>query len=358
VRRFILDNALMWLRDYHVDGLRLDAVHALQDESVPHLLEQLAIEVDALSAHVNRPLTLIAESDLNDPKMVTPREAGGYGIDAQWTDDVHHALHSNLTGETQGYYSDFGSLPVLAKVFREAFFHNGTFSSFRKRAHGRPVDRARTPGYRFVVFLQDHDQVGNRAVGDRLPELTTPGLVKVGAVLLFTSPFTPMLWMGEEWAASTRWPFFTSHPQKELGEAVSKGRLEEFADHGWDTSAMIDPQDPAAYREAVLNWDELGQDGHGEVLDLYRRLAALRRAESDLTDPRLDRVEVEFDEDARWFVVHRGTLRVVANFAEAEQVVPLDIPGEAAVLLETDSADLADDGVRLAGHSAAVVRLS
>ena len=157
---------------------------------------------------------------------------------------MHHALHALLTGERQGYYCDFGSLPVLAKVLTSAFLHDGTYSTFRGRVHGRPVDRARTPGWRFVVCLQNHDQVGNRAVGDRLPELTSPGLLRVGAVLLLTSPFTPMLWMGEEWAASTRWPFFTSHPEPELAEATGKGRVEEFAEHGWDVDQMIDPQDP------------------------------------------------------------------------------------------------------------------
>lgn len=218
VRRFIIDNALMWLSEYHLDGLRLDAVHALQDTSTPHVLAQLGAEVDALSAHTRRALTLIAESDLNDPVMITERSAGGYGLDAQWDDDVHHQLHALLTGERQGYYADFGTLPGLAKVLTRAFFHDGTHSAFRGREHGRPVNRATTPGYRFVAFLQDHDQVGNRAAGERLATLTSPGLLRVGALLLLTSPFTPMLWMGEEWAARTPWQFFTSHPEPELAE--------------------------------------------------------------------------------------------------------------------------------------------
>ena len=266
VRRFILDNALGWLRDFHLDGFRLDAVHALQDESETHILAELATEVGRLAAELGRPLPLIAESDLNDPKMITPTNAGGYGMTAQWDDDVHHVLHALLSGERHGYYADFGSLPSLAKVLTKAFFHDGTYSSFRGRDHGRPVDTANTPGWRFVVFLQDHDQVGNRAVGDRLPEIVSPDLLKVGAVLLLTSPFTPMLWMGEEWAAGTRWPFFSSHPEPELAKAVSEGRLAEFADHGWDTEAMVDPQAPAAYQEAILNWAEPRADGHREML--------------------------------------------------------------------------------------------
>ncbi|HKC27258.1 MAG TPA: malto-oligosyltrehalose trehalohydrolase, partial [Jatrophihabitans sp.] len=269
VRRFIIDNALMWLRDYHVDGLRLDAVHALQDESPTHILAAMSAETDELAEAVARPLSLIAESDLNDPIMITPREQGGYGLTAQWDDDVHHALHALLTGERQGYYCDFGSLAVLAKTFTRAFLHDGTYSTFRRKVWGAPIDPRRQHGRQFVVCLQNHDQVGNRAVGDRLPELITPELLRVGAVLLLTSPFTPMLWMGEEWAASTRWPFFTSHPEPELAAATGRGRLAEFAGHGWDTSQMIDPQDPRAYRSAILDWAEPGKDGHAEMLDLY-----------------------------------------------------------------------------------------
>jgi maltooligosyltrehalose trehalohydrolase len=384
VRRYILDNALRWLRDFHIDGLRLDAVHALVDSSETHLLKQLAIEVAELSEQLGRPLPLIAESDLNDAMLITPREGsgdqpGGYGLDAQWDDDVHHVLHAMLSGERHGYYADFGSLPSLAKVFTRAFFHDGTYSSFRGRDHGKPVDTERVPGWRFVTFLQDHDQVGNRAAGDRLPEITSTGRLKIGAVLLLSSPFTPMLWMGEEWAASTRWPFFTSHPQPELAKAVSEGRLAEFADHGWDVSAMVDPQDPAAYHDSVLNWAETGTGKHAEMLELYRSLIRLRREEPALSDPWLTAVKVDFDSDRDWVVVHRGSLRVVANLAGQQQVVP--VPGAAEIVFATDAASLTDgagddasdgagdgdgagsaaDGaagsLRLAPESAAIVRV-
>ena len=361
VRRYIVDNALMWLRDFHIDGLRLDAVHALQDSSETHLLKQLAIEVAELSDSLGRPLPLIAESDLNDAMLITPREEGGYGLDAQWDDDVHHVLHAMLSGERHGYYADFGSLPSLAKVFTRAFFHDGTYSSFRGRNHGKPVDTEQVPGWRFVTFLQDHDQVGNRAVGDRLSELTSPGRLKIGAVLLLSSPFTPMLWMGEEWAASTRWPFFTSHPQPELAKAVSEGRLAEFADYGWDVSAMVDPQDPAAYHDSVLKWSEAETGTHAEMLQLYRTLIQLRRDEPSLADPWLNAVEVDFDADRDWVVVHRGQLRVVANLAGEQRDVP--VPGAREIVLATDAAsllpgagDAAGDGVRLAAESAAIVR--
>jgi maltooligosyltrehalose trehalohydrolase len=353
VRRYILDNASMWLREFHVDGLRLDAIHALHDESTTHILAELSEQTERLSATLGRPLSLVAESDLNDPKVITPRSEGGYGVTAQWDDDVHHALHALLTGERQGYYCDFGSLQVLAKTFTRAFLHDGTYSTFRRQVWGAPVDPGRQHGWQFVVCLQNHDQVGNRALGDRLPELTRHSLVRVGAVLLLTAPFTPLLWMGEEWAASTRWPFFTSHPEPELAAATAKGRLAEFAGHGWDVSRMIDPQDPEAYRSAVLDWSEPAGHGHADVLDLYRELLALRAAEPDLRDGRLGEVHVEFDEDARWVVVHRGAFRVAANLAATEQRLPVH---GGSVVLATDAASVAPEGLVLAGQSAAIVR--
>ncbi|WP_073384741.1 malto-oligosyltrehalose trehalohydrolase [Jatrophihabitans endophyticus] len=353
VRRFIVDNALMWLRDFHLDALRLDAVHALQDSSPIHILAQLSGEVDDLAAELGRPLTLIAESDLNDPIMITPREQGGRGIAAQWDDDVHHALHSLLSGETQGYYCDFGSLPVLEKVFTRAFLHDGTYSTFRGHDHGAPVDRDTVRGWQFVVCLQNHDQVGNRAVGDRLPEIASPGRVRIGAVLLLTSPFTPMLWMGEEWAASTRWPFFTSHPEPELARLTGEGRVAEFAGHGWDVSQMIDPQDPAAYREAVLDWAEVDGDDHAAVLDLYRSLIRLRADEADLRDGDLRAVSLDYDEDAQWLVVHRGAFRVAVNLAATEQAVPV---AAKQLVLATGPARPEADHVVLGPETAAVLR--
>ena len=223
VRRYILDSALTWLRDFHVDGLRLDAVHALADESDVHLLEELGVEVAALSAHLRRPLTLIAESDLNDALMVLPREVGGLGLDAQWSDDFHHALHVALTGETSGYYADFEPLSALAKVCERGFFHDGTYSSFRGRDHGSPVPTATMPTWRLVVCNQNHDQVGNRAAGDRLTERLDEDQLLCAALLTLAGPFTPMLFQGEEWAASAPFQFFTSHPEPELGHGHGRG---------------------------------------------------------------------------------------------------------------------------------------
>jgi maltooligosyltrehalose trehalohydrolase len=353
VRRFIIDNALMWLREFHLDGLRLDAVHALMDSTTPHILAQLADEVQALSAELGRPLPLIAESDLNDPEMITPLADGGRGMDAQWDDDVHHMLHALVTGERQGYYDDFGTLAGLAKVLTSGFFHDGSYSTFRKRKHGAPVDRERTPGYRFVVCLQNHDQVGNRAAGDRISEIATPQLQKIGAMLLLTSAYTPMLWMGEEWAASTRWPFFTSHPEPELARLTAEGRIKEFEEMGWNHDDIVDPQDESAYTQAILNWDEVAAEGHQDMYNFYRELLALRATEPDLRDPHLNKVEVDFDEDAQWVAIQRGQFQVVVNLADTDQVVGR--PGRDLVLA-VGGAELADSGVRLSGKSAAIVR--
>jgi malto-oligosyltrehalose trehalohydrolase len=256
VRRFLVENALMWLRDYHVDGLRLDAVHALADSRTLHLLEELAAAVARLEARLGRRLLLIAESDANDPRLVTPRDAGGYGLAAQWSDDFHHALHAALTGERQGYYCDFGSMAAIAKTLTRVFYHDGTWSQFRGRSHGRPVPTCLLPAEAFVAFLQNHDQVGNRAAGDRVSATLPLDLLKLGAGLLLTSPFTPMLFMGEEFGARTPWQYFTDHQDKGLGQAVTAGRRAEFALHGWQAADIPDPQDALTFEGSRLDWSQ------------------------------------------------------------------------------------------------------
>ena len=359
VRRWIVDNALMWLRDYHVDGLRLDAVHELVDDSEEHVLSQLAREVDALATSVRRPLVLIAESDLNQPDMVTPREGGGLGMTAQWSDDFHHALHTLFTGEGQGYYADFAADPfaALRTTLTEAFFHAGTWSSFRDAEHGESVDTMRLPGHRFLGYLQDHDQVGNRATGDRITATISPELAKVAAALVLTSPFTPMLFMGEEWAASTPWQYFTDHQESELAVAVRDGRRREFAAHGWAAEDVPDPQDPATVERSRLDWSEVSREPHASQLDWHRRLIALRKATPELADPRLDLVQVRYDGSARWVAVERGELRVVCNLADSEQSVPLErVPSE--LLLASEAVSLTDSAaLTLPRESVAVVRL-
>ncbi|KQR50697.1 malto-oligosyltrehalose trehalohydrolase [Leifsonia sp. Leaf336] len=276
VRRLILDDAAFWLDDMHVDGLRLDAVHALHDSSAEHILEALARQAAGIREHTGRAATLIAESDLNDPRLIRDRHRHGYGLDAQWDDDVHHAVHVNLTGETSGYYADFEGADSLVKVFERGFFHDGSYSSFRERHHGRPLD-SEIPLTRLVAFSQDHDQIGNRAIGDRLTATLDEGALAVAAALVLLGPFTPMLFMGEEWGATTPWPFFSSHTEPELAEATRTGRIAEFARMGWDPSVVPDPQDPATFDSARLRWSELDEPRHARLLSWYRRLIELRR---------------------------------------------------------------------------------
>jgi maltooligosyltrehalose trehalohydrolase len=355
VRRFILDNARMWFADYHVDALRLDAVHALVDTSPVHLLEEMAIETQALSAHLRRPLTLIAESDLNETRLVTPREAGGFGLDAQWSDDFHHAVHVALTGETSGYYADFEPLTALAKVCNRGFFHDGTWSSFRGRDHGAPVDTAHMPTWRLVVCNQNHDQIGNRARGDRLAEHLDDDQLACAALLTLCGPFTPMLFMGEEWAASTPFQFFTSHPEAELGEATAEGRIAEFERMGWDPDVVPDPQDPATFERSKLDWSELADGRHAVLLAVYRRLAELRRTLPELTDPAFTSLSAEADEEARLFALRRGDLLLAVNFGDTEATVPA--AGE--LLFTTPSAAVAaGDGLHLPAHGGALLRLA
>ncbi|MEH6819680.1 MAG: malto-oligosyltrehalose trehalohydrolase [Dietzia psychralcaliphila] len=355
VRRYIIDNALRWFDEFHVDALRLDAVHALHDASAVHLLEQLAVEVESLSTHLGRPLSLVAESDQNDPRLVTAREGGGYGLQGQWDDDVHHAVHAAVSGERQGYYSDFGSLESLRQVLTGAFLHAGTWSAFRGRVHGRPVDVGRVPGSRFVAYTLTHDQVGNRAAGDRPSMNLTPAQQLAKAAIVLCSPFTPMLFQGEEWGARTPFCFFTSHPEPELADAVRRGRTREFAEMGWDPATVADPQDPETFRRSVLDRSEQTQDEHAEILRGYRALIALRRSEPDLSDPWLGSVWVDCGveaEDGRWLVVHRGSLALVVNLGTEPSRVPL--AGE-AVLVSGAVAD--DDSVFCQAFGFAVVRV-
>ena len=341
VRRYILDNVRMWLDDYHVDGLRLDAVHALNDAGHQHLLEEMAVEVDALSAHQRRPLTLIAESDLNDTRLVRPREAGGYGLHAQWSDDFHHAVHVALTGETAGYYADFAPLTALAKVCERGFFHDGTWSSFRGRNHGFPVDLRTTPAWRLVVCSQNHDQIGNRARGDRLTEVLDDDQLACAALLTLCGPFTPMLFMGEEWAASTPFQFFTSHPEPELGAATAEGRIAEFERMGWDPAVVPDPQDPETFERSKLDWSEPAGGRHARILDVYRRLAALRREHESLTDPSFASVVCTAEEQTRVFTMRRDELTVVVNFGDAAATVET---AAATLLFETGAGAVLSPG--------------
>jgi maltooligosyltrehalose trehalohydrolase len=352
VRRYIIGCALRWMRDFRADGLRLDAVHALFDTTAIHILEELAAETDALAEQLGRPLSLIAESDVNDPGMITPRSEHGHGMTAQWDDDIHHAIHTAVSGERQGYYADFGSLETLAKTLRQAFFHAATYSSFRKRRHGRPLDASTIPATRLLAYTCTHDQVGNRALGDRPSQNLSYGQLAVKAALVLASPYTAMLFMGEEWGASTPFQFFSSHSEPELARATAEGRKREFADHGWDADAIPDPQDPHTFQRSKLNWSELDEGAHHRLLQLYRDLIALRRNEPDLCDPWLDNLIVDYDEQSRWIALRRGTLTVACNLGAEPVLVPF--AGER--VLSSESVDVRDQSTELPPHSFAILR--
>ena len=337
VRRFIVDNATAWLEHYHADGLRLDAVHALFDRSAVHLLEQLSSEVRVLSARLGRPMFLIAESDLNAPRFVRPVDEGGYGLDASWADEFHHALHAVLTGETDGYYSDFGSLSLLKRALERAWVYAGDWSPHRLRTHGRlPTGLS---GDRFVVFLQNHDQIGNRATGDRISEAAGRRRTMIGAAFVVLSPFIPLLFQGEEWMASSPFQYFTDHEDPELGRAVTEGRQSEFSAFGWALEEVPDPQDKATFERSKLCWDELSLPEHASVLSWYRALIAFRKKCPGLGGgaPFLTRCVV--DESASTLAVHRPELCLAGNLAVEEREIPLEVD----VVLALAS----DDGARL-----------
>src|SRR6478609_791183 len=353
VRRYILDNAAMWLRDYHVDGLRLDAVHAFKDERAVHLLEDFGALADTVSAETGRPATMIAESDLNNPRLLYPRDTNGYGLAGQWSDDFHHAVHVNVSGETTGYYEDFGSLGALAKVLEKGFFHDGSYSSFRERHNGRPINAGLAHPAALVVCNQNHDQIGNRATGDRLSQSLGYGPLALAAVATLTSPFTPMLFMGEEYGATTPWQFFTSHPEPELGKATAEGRIKEFERMGWDPAVVPDPQDPETFTRSKLDWAEVSEGDHARLLSLYRSLTALRREHPELAGLGFGETDVSFDDDAGWLRFRRGSVEVLVNFSDSK--VRLDGASGSVLLATDDGTGLDGAALAMAPWSAAII---
>ena len=375
VRRYVVDNALMWLRDYRFDGLRLDAVHAILDQSAVHILEQIAAETRALETETGRRYDVIAESDLNDPRLVRSVEHGGYGLDGAWSDDFHHAVHALLTGETAGYYADFGEFGHLARALQRVYVYDGAYSPYRHRSHGRPVGDL--PASRFVIAAQNHDQVGNRALGERLEHLVGERRARIAAAVLMTAPGVPLLFQGEEWAAAAPFQYFTAHEDPALGKAVSDGRRREFAAFGWDPAGVPDPQDVATFERSRLRWEEVEAGAkssgasptlegvgfarvndthrHAGMLEWYRRLIALRRSTPDLRDGDLSTVDVQYDEEGRWLQMTRGTITTALNLAREPRL--LEVAPAAHLLLASDDAiTLEGTGLRLPGDSVAVLR--
>ena len=355
VRRFFLDNARQWVRDYHVDGLRLDAVHALHDASAVHILEELATEVRSLANDLGRPVVLIAESDLNDPRVVRGLEQCGYGMDAQWSDDLHHALHAALTGERSGYYADFGTLGDMAKALQNAYVYDGRYSPHRGRRHGRPPEGI--PGHRFLAYMQTHDQIGNRARGDRSSHLMSVGRLKVAAALVLTSAFVPMLFQGEEWGARTPFPYFTDHQDEELGRAVREGRQKEFASFGWKPEEIPDPQAESTFGLARLDWSEPAREPHAAMLDWHRALLRLRREMPGLLESGREAVRVRYDEAQRWLIVERGPMTLAASLADRVQTLAIE-GGARMRLASEDGVRLADGRISLPPDSVAILETS
>jgi maltooligosyltrehalose trehalohydrolase len=352
VRDFFIENALMWLRDYHCDALRLDAVHAMLDQSATHFLEEMGQRVADLGAELDRPLSLIAESDLNAPRVVRSLDRGGYGMHAQWSDDLHHSLHALFTGERSGYYSDFGTVEQVAKGVKQSFVFDGGYSEHRRRVHGRPPEGL--DGSSFLAYLQTHDQVGNRAVGERIGHLVPRELVKIGAALVLTSPFIPMLFQGEEWDASSPFLYFTDHRDPGLGDAVRKGRRREFASFGWNPEDVPDPQARETFLASKLKWDEVAEERHREMLDWYRELIRLRTEVPALGDPDLKKVTTRSSETPPWLIVERGDVTIACNLGDEE--VELAVPEKRRwkTLLTSAEPTETGDSVRLPATSVTI----
>jgi maltooligosyltrehalose trehalohydrolase len=356
VRRYFCDNARMWLEDYHVDGLRLDAVHTMPDRSAVHVLEQLAAEVDELEARLGRHLFLTAESDSNDPRVVRSSELGGFGIDAQWSDDIHHAVHGVLSGETVGYYRDFGSLEDLATAMKRPYVYAGRPSRHRRRRHGRPPENL--PARKFIAFLQNHDQLGNRARGDRIGALAGVERMKIGAALVLLSPYVPLLFQGEEWNASTPFRYFVDfQDEPELAQAVAEGRRREFSAFGWKSEQVPDPTEADAFFASQLNWGEIDRPEFADVLEWYRRLIRLRKEIADFAVDRPDLVRTEFDEQRRCLVIERGGATIACNFAREPTILPVPAARRGRLLIASRTWEPADekrDGVELPAETVVV----
>ena len=337
VRRFVIDNALMWLRDYRFDGLRLDAVHAIFSFDAVHVLEELSTAVARMSGELGRPLVLIAESDLNDPRFVRAVAKGGYGLDAHWCDDFHHAVHAFFTAERSGYYVDFNGLEDLATALRDGYVYQGRYSEHRRRRHGR-VPSGVGPE-QLVVSAQNHDQIGNRAQGERLSMMLTVPQLKAVAAATMLSPFVPMLFQGEEWGAKTPFLYFTDHENPELGRLVAEGRSKEFLAFAWQGS-VPNPQAADTFLRSKLDWSELADSTHADLFEWYRRLSELRRDKKAvrLGATRAAKAVVKFDVRDNWLKINHGGLLTVFNFGEVPRKIPLPV-GNWQLMLASDSVE-------------------
>ncbi|HJU67993.1 MAG TPA: malto-oligosyltrehalose trehalohydrolase [Gemmatimonadaceae bacterium] len=340
VRRFIIDNALYWVTEFHVDGLRLDAIHGIFDFSPRHILRDIAESVHHQAALLGRQALVIGESDLNDPRVVRTPEECGYGLDGQWADDLHHAIHAALTGEKNGYYADFGGVTPVANALRTPFVIDGRYSQHRKRRHGAPATGV--PRDRFVVCVQNHDQVGNRAFGDRLAALVGFPKSRLAAALLLLSPYVPLLFMGEEYGETNPFQYFVSHGDPELIKAVREGRKKEFEHFGWGDD-VPDPQAVETFARSRLDRSRLEIEEHAGLHTLYRDLLRLRRNAPALRPGSIE-PRVAHDEGDGWITLElmseerRPSLMVLFNLSERDRQVPAatSAPGSWRLLMSTE----------------------
>ena len=363
VRRYLVDNAVYWVTEYHLDGLRLDAADRIVDLSPVHVAEEIGVAVHAQGQALGRRALVIAEIDANDPRWVRDRDAGGYGLDAHWSDDFHHAVHVALTGERTGYYADFADPGAVAKALGERYVNDGGYSPYRRRSHGRPA--ADVPADRFVVCVQNHDQTGNRARGERLAALVPPEALRLAAAILLLSPYVPLLFMGEEHGETNPFLYFVSHADPALVEAVREGRRREFETFTW-TGEVPDPQAEATFEASRPRWERAESADGARLRALYRDLLRLRRAEAALR-PGAAEVRVRNDETAGWVAVRyqRGgeVLEGIFNLSSEARVVPLDETRRWSVVLSSDApgyggsgAAAIEQGLRLPGHTAVLLR--
>jgi maltooligosyltrehalose trehalohydrolase len=362
VRRFVIENALYWVSDFHMDALRLDAIHGIFDFQARHVLAELTARVHALAGELGRSVKVIAESDLNDPQLLRPVEKGGYAMDAQWSDDFHHSVHVALTGESAGYYEGFaqyGDIAAIADALSRRFVFQGQYAPHRRRRHGAPA--ADVPADHFVISIQNHDQVGNRATGDRLSALVPPEALRLAAALLLLAPYVPMLFMGEEYGELAPFLYFVSHSDRGLVEAVRKGRHEEFESFGW-AGEVPDPQAAETFARSRLHF-ELGNEGeHARLRALYRELLAIRREEPALR-PGAAHITVRSDASARWIAMRLDapgarSLLALFNLATEERSIPLNDEDGAGWRARFATSDAPLDAVLASGSMVALPALS
>ncbi|MDP9807139.1 maltooligosyltrehalose trehalohydrolase [Trueperella bonasi] len=358
VRRYLIDNAKQWMRDYHFDALRLDAVHHLLDNSDRHFLAQLSEEIAELGTELGRTLTLTAESEDNDAAMVTPVKDGGYGMDMQWADDIHHALHVWLTGETNAYYADYADDAVMPQAFEHGFVRVGQELTFESAPRGKPIPEGMS-GHHFMAFDENHDQVGNRMISDRPSLKLEIGELAISRALILLSHYTPMLFMGEEFATRTPFHYFTDHGE-ELGPLIKEGRLAEFAN--WDMTTiygdipatMLDPQDEQTFISSKLNWEEVDAVKHRRMLGFVKDLIRIRKSDPDIASGDRSQTSFVLDGDSGWMT--RGSTVVVFSRSSQPVNVPAPVAGKKQIL-SWEPPTLTDDGhVRFVGPSVAVFR--